>query len=114
MEALCLQIGHLQDALQELRESIKVSLQDAESQRQRYVAEAEATAQADKAVYQVSSVELCASTKGNPNHILAFSCKEHCNTCVVRSIPVTRCAVSAVCSAAAPKNMPAYCQHCSL
>jgi hypothetical protein len=88
-----LQIGRLQDALQELRESIKVALQDAENQRQRYEAEAEATAQADKAVYQVSSVDLPASFKDNPNHVLAFACKEHCSTCVVCSIPVTCCAV---------------------
>jgi hypothetical protein len=61
-----LQIGRLQDALQELRESIKVSLQHAETQRQQYEAEAEATAEADKAVYQVSSVDLRASFNGKP------------------------------------------------
>lgn len=61
-----MQIGRLQDALQELRESIKVSLQHAETQRQQYEAEAEATAEADKAVYQVSSVDLRASFNGKP------------------------------------------------
>ena len=71
--------------MQELRESIKVALQDAETQRQRYEAEAEAAARADKAVYQVSSVELRAVLKGNPNHILAFACEEHCSTLVVRA-----------------------------
>lgn len=45
-------IGHLQDALQELRDSIKVSVKDADSQRQQYQADTETRAQADKAVHQ--------------------------------------------------------------
>lgn len=49
-----LQIDHLQDALTELRESIKVSADNAESQKKISVAEAEARAEADRALLQVS------------------------------------------------------------
>lgn len=65
LAALCLQIGHLQDALQELRDSIKVSMKDASSQRQQYEADAETRAQADKAVHQVRH-DVRLSTAGCP------------------------------------------------
>ena len=63
--ALCVQIGHLQDALQELRDSIKVSVKDADSQRQQYEADAETRAQVDKAVHQVRH-DVRLSTAGCP------------------------------------------------
>lgn len=49
----CVQIAHLQDALNELRQSMKVSADDFESQRKITEAEAEARAQADRALLQV-------------------------------------------------------------
>ena len=50
-----LQIGHLQDALQELRDSVKVSLQQAAGEREQYVAQVNAKAAADKTLYEVCS-----------------------------------------------------------
>ena len=49
------QIGHLQDALQELRDSVKVSLQQAAGEREQYEAQANAKAAADKTLYEVCS-----------------------------------------------------------
>lgn len=49
-----MQIAHLQNALNEARESARVSGQEFESQRKSAQAEAEARAQADKARLQVS------------------------------------------------------------
>ena len=50
-----MQIGHLQDALQELRHSVKVFSEDAVSEREQYQAQASAQAQVDKALYEVCS-----------------------------------------------------------
>ena len=50
------QIAHLQDALNELRQSMRVSAEDFESQRQISEAEAEARAQADRALLQVRNL----------------------------------------------------------
>ena len=56
---MAVQIGHLQDALNELRQSMKVSAEDFESQRKISEAEAEARAQADRALLQVKPKLLC-------------------------------------------------------
>lgn len=50
-----MQIGQLQDALQELRDSVKVSLQLAAGEREQYEAQVTAKAAADKTLYEVSS-----------------------------------------------------------
>lgn len=56
---IAMQIGHLQDALQELRDSIKVSLQDAATERESYETQAAAKALADKTLYEVGLSETC-------------------------------------------------------
>lgn len=55
------QIAHLQDALNELRQSMKLSAEDVESQRQIGEAEAEARAQADRALLQVRKLTMLQS-----------------------------------------------------
>lgn len=50
-----MQIGQLQDALQALRDSVKVSLQEAAGEREQYEAQAIAKAAEDKALHEVCS-----------------------------------------------------------
>ena len=47
------QIGHLQDALHELRDSLKVSMEEASSEREQFEVQANAQAEVDKALYEV-------------------------------------------------------------
>ena len=61
-----MQIGHLQDALHELRDSIKLSLKEAATEREQYEAQASAAAQADKAVFEVSIPTCCALFSSRP------------------------------------------------
>ena len=56
-----LQIGHLQDALHELRDSVKMSLEEATSEREQLEVQANAQAQVDRALYEV-----CPSCALNP------------------------------------------------
>ena len=78
-----LQIGQLTDSLQEMKDSAKVALKDADSQREQYQAETQTRLQAAEAVHQVCTPIPSHQFENLPANLVRHACCPKPTSCTM-------------------------------